>query len=413
MKILIAGGGIAGLSLALSLHQRGIDCTVVEAAPELRPLGVGINLLPHAVKELTELGLQDALARIAIETSSLSYYNKFGQTIWREPRGRAAGYDWPQFSIHRGQLHQLLLDTVRERLGSERVITGHALVRFADVGDRAQGSFVRTSDGATVSLEADALVAADGIHSAARRQIWPDEGPARYGQRVLWRGITEAQPFGDGRSMFMAGYQDLKFVAYPISRQHQDAGRSLINWIAERTIPGDTPPRQDWNKQVERSVFAPYFDAWCWPWIDIPTLIRGAQTIYEFPLVDRDPLSRWRSGRTTLLGDAAHPMYPIGSNGASQAILDVRALSDALTAQSEICAALDAYEAERRPKTAAIVLANRQNGPEQVMQLAEERAPQGFDDVHDVIPRDELEGIAARYRTLAGFDRTQLQRQGA
>lgn len=412
MNILIAGGGIGGLTLALALHQRGIDCRVVEAAPELRPLGVGINLLPHAVKELTELGLQDELARLAIETASLSYYNKFGQTIWREPRGRAAGYPWPQFSIHRGELHRLLLETVKQRLGAERVITGHALARFGDEGGRAQAQFVRASDGARVQMEGDALVAADGIHSAARRQMWPDEGPARYGQRVLWRAITEGEPFGDGRSMFMAGYQDVKFVAYPISKKHFDEGRSLINWIAELTIPGDTPPRQDWNQEVSPSRFDRHFASWTWPWIDIPKLIRGATAIFEFPLVDRDPLPRWRSGRTTLLGDAAHPMYPIGSNGASQAILDVRALADALASQPTLDAALEAYEEERRPKTGAIVLANRQNGPEQVMQIAEERAPNGFVHVNDVIPQEELEGISARYKQLAGFDKSQLQKKG-
>jgi len=412
MNILIAGGGIGGLTLALALHQRGIDCRVVEAAPELRPLGVGINLLPHAVKELTELGLQDALAQLAIETASLSYYNKFGQTIWSEPRGLAAGYPWPQFSIHRGELHRLLLETVKQRLGAERVITGHALARFAEEGGRTQGQFLRAGDGAAVTFEADALVAADGIHSAARRQMWPNEGPARYGQRVLWRAITEGEPFGDGRSMFMAGYQDVKFVAYPISKKHFDAGRSLINWIAELTIPGETPPRQDWNQEVSPSRFDAHFADWTWPWIDIPKLIRGATAIFEFPLVDRDPLPRWRSGRTTLLGDAAHPMYPIGSNGASQAILDVRALADALASQATLDAALDAYEEERRPKTGAIVLANRKNGPEQVMQIAEERAPNGFAHVNDVIPQEELEGISARYKQLAGFDKTQLQKKG-
>jgi len=408
MKILIAGGGIGGLTLALALHQRGIACEVHEAVAELKPLGVGINLLPHAVKELTELGLQPLLAAIAIETASLSYYNKRGQLIWSEPRGRAAGYDWPQFSIHRGELHQLLLAAVRRTLGPEQVHTGHALVSYAQQGAVVSAT-LRRPDGSEVVVSADALVAADGIHSVARRQQVPGEGPARYGQRVLWRSITEAAPFGDGRSMFMAGFQHVKFVAYPISRRHAEAGRSLINWIAELTIPGDTPPRHDWNQEVTAERFARYFDDWRWDWIDIPALIRGAAgAIYEFPLVDRDPLPQWRDGRVTLLGDAAHPMYPIGSNGASQAILDVRALADALQREPSIEAAFDAYEAERRPKTAAIVLANRGNGPEQVMQLAEERAPGGFTNVHDVIPREELEGIAARYKQVAGFSRQQL-----
>lgn len=410
MNIAIAGGGIGGLTLALALHQRGIACTVYEAVPQLRPLGVGVNLLPHSVKELTELGLQEALAATAIETASLTYYNKFGQTIWSEPRGIAAGYPVPQYSIHRGELHMILLDAVLRRLGPERVVLGHQLTGFVNSGQKVQAKFTRLLDNSAVTIEADALVAADGIHSAARKQMWPDEGAPRYGQRVLWRAITEGEPFGDGRSMFMAGHPDVKFVAYPISRKLAEAGRSRINWIAELAVPGDTPARTDWNRQVDISVFAAPFDSWKWDWIDIPALIRGASAVYEFPLIDRDPLPHWRQGRVTLLGDAAHPMYPIGSNGASQAILDVRSLADALAGKGQLEAALDAYEAERLPKTANIVLLNRQNGPEQVMAITEQRAPQGFKHIHDVMPREELEGIAARYKQVAGFTKDQVKK---
>jgi 5-methylphenazine-1-carboxylate 1-monooxygenase len=409
MNIAIAGGGIGGLTLALALHQRGISCTVYEAVPQLRPLGVGINLLPHSVKELTELGLQEALAATAIETASLTYYNKFGQTIWSEPRGVAAGYPVPQYSIHRGELHMILLDAVLRRLGPERVVLGHQLTGFVNSGQKVQATFTRLLDNSAVTVEADALVAADGIHSAARKQMWPDEGAPRYGKRVLWRAITEGEPFGDGRSMFMAGHPDVKFVAYPISRKLAEQGRSRINWIAELSVP-EMPTRTDWNRQVDISVFAAPFDGWKWEWIDIPKLIRGASAVYEFPLVDRDPLPQWRQGRVTLLGDAAHPMYPIGSNGASQAILDVRALADALAGKGQLEAALDAYEAERLPKTAKIVLLNRQNGPEQVMAIAEQRAPDGFQHIHDVMPREELEGIAARYKQVAGFTKDQVKK---
>jgi 2-polyprenyl-6-methoxyphenol hydroxylase-like FAD-dependent oxidoreductase len=409
MNIAIAGGGIGGLTLALALHQRGISCTVYEAAPQLRPLGVGINLLPHSVKELTELGLQEALAATAIETASLTYYNKFGQTIWSEPRGIAAGYPVPQYSIHRGELHMILLDAVLRRLGPERVVLGHQLSGFVNSGQKVQAKFTRLLDNSAVTVEADALVAADGIHSAARKQMWPNEGAPRYGQRVLWRAITEGTPFGDGRSMFMAGHPDVKFVAYPISRKLAEQGRSRINWIAELSVP-EMPARTDWNREVDITVFADHFQSWKWDWIDIPQLIRGASAVYEFPLVDRDPLPHWRQGRVTLLGDAAHPMYPIGSNGASQAILDVRALADALAGKGQLEAALDAYEAERLPKTANIVLLNRQNGPEQVMAIAEQRAPQGFAHIHDVMPREELEGIAARYKQVAGFTKDQVKK---
>ncbi|CAN7217066.1 5-methylphenazine-1-carboxylate 1-monooxygenase [compost metagenome] len=414
MKIAIAGGGIGGLTLALLCHRHGIEAEVWEASETLRPLGVGINLLPHAVRILSELGLRDALADIAIETSSLSYYNKRGQRIWHEPRGLAAGYDWPQFSIHRGEFQMLLHRTVVERLGAGAVHTGHSFETVLDTGAGGQARFGlrRRSDNAEVEASADVLVGADGIHSAVRRHFYPTGDLPRFSRRLLWRAVTEAPPYLDGRSMFMAGHQDQKFVAYPISEPLRRQGRSLVNWIAELRVPDsvpDTPPRSDWNKQVDKSVFCAAFADWKWDWIDIPALIDGAQAIYEFPMVDKDPLPRWTFDRVTLLGDAAHPMYPIGSNGSAQAILDARYLVDSLLGTPDTGYALREYEAERLPRTAGIVLRNRMNGPEQVMQLAEERAPQGFADIDQVIPRAELEAISLRYKQLAGFDRQSMQ----
>ncbi|MBO4121385.1 flavin-dependent oxidoreductase [Cupriavidus gilardii] len=416
MRIAIAGGGIGGLTLALLCHRHGIDAEVWEASESLKPLGVGINLLPHAVRELAELGLQPALAQIAIETSSLSYYNKFGQRIWHEPRGLAAGYPYPQFSVHRGELQMLLYRTAVERLGADRVHTGHAFETVHDTGARpgspVQFTLRRRADGAEVQASADVLVGADGIHSAVRRQFYPSGDAPRFSRRMLWRAVTEAPPYLDGRSMFMAGHQDQKFVAYPISEPLRRQGRSLINWIAELRVPddaSDTPPRSDWNRQVDKSVFREAFVDWRWDWIDIPALIDGAAAIYEFPMVDKDPLPRWTFDRVTLLGDAAHPMYPIGSNGSAQAIVDARHLVDCLLGTPDTGYALREYEAERLPRTAGIVLRNRLNGPEQVMQLAELRAPQGFTDIEQVIPRTELEAIALRYKQLAGFDRQSVQ----
>jgi 2-polyprenyl-6-methoxyphenol hydroxylase-like FAD-dependent oxidoreductase len=411
MRILVAGAGIGGLTLALALQRRGLDVTVFEAVAEPRALGVGINLLPHAVKELAELGLLDALAGTGIETASLRYYNKLGQPIWQEPRGRLAGYPWPQFSIHRGELLMLLLHTARAALGPQRIVTGHELTEAMQQGGHVVARFRRRADGSEHTETADVLVAADGIHSALRRQWFPDEGPPRFAGRLLWRATTVGQPFLDGRSMFMAGHQDQKFVAYPISEPLRRDGKALINWIAELRVDGQTPPRDDWNREVPKSVFAQAFADWRWSWIDIPEVIRGAEAVYEFPLVDRDPLPAWSRGRLTLLGDAAHPMYPIGSNGASQAILDARCLADALAGDADPEAALARYDAERRPKTTAIVMANRRNGPEQVMQLAEERAPHGFAHIHDVIAHEELQAIADRYKQLAGFDKAQLTQE--
>ena len=416
MKITIAGAGIGGLALALMLHKRGIDVEIWEAVQDIKPLGVGINLLPHAVKELGELGLENTLAEIGIKTSQLAYYNRHGQQIWIEPRGRAAGYDWPQFSIHRGALQVALLRAASERLGPQRVHAGHAFESFEQDAQGVVARMRRRSDGALVETRGSMLVGADGIHSALRRLLHPVGDEPRFSGRMLWRAITESQPFMDGRSMFMAGYQDQKFVAYPISEPLRRQGRSLINWIAELRVPDGTPPATDWNKKVDKSVFAPSFANWKWDWIDIPALIDGAATIYEFPLVDRDPLPRWTVGRVTLLGDAAHPMYPIGSNGSAQAILDARYLADCIAdcamRGGDLLYALKEYEAERLPRTAGIVLRNRLNGPEQVMQLAEERAPGGFANIDDVIPFAERDEISQRYKRLAGFDRQSLAAAG-
>ena len=409
MKVTIAGAGIGGLSLALMLHERGIEVEVCEAVGEIKPLGVGINLLPHASQQLCMLGLEDGLAAQAIETSTLAYFNKFGQEIWREARGRAAGYDFPQFSIHRGELQMTLLAAVQERIGLDKVHLGHAFASFEQSADQVLAQFTRRKDGFTVQTECDVLVGADGIHSSVRKFLYPHGDQPRFSGRMLWRAVTEAEPYMDGRSMFMAGHQDQKFVCYPISQPLHRKGRSLINWIAELRVPSGELPNSDWNRKVDKSVFAAPFQAWKWDWIDIPAIIDGAKEIYEFPLVDRDPLPRWTFGRVTLLGDAAHPMYPIGSNGSAQAILDARYLSDCLAADPDTSYALREYEAERLPRTTGIVLRNRMNGPEQVMQMAESRAPSGFKNIDEVIPRETLEGISLRYKRLAGFDKDSLR----
>jgi 2-polyprenyl-6-methoxyphenol hydroxylase-like FAD-dependent oxidoreductase len=406
--VLIVGGGIGGLATALCLHARGIRSQVFERVSALRPLGVGINLLPHAVSILHELGLAEALASEAIQTSRLQYYNKHGQLIWNEPRGIAAGYPVPQYSIHRGTLHMLLYRTVLERLGADSVQLGAGFVSATEHSGAVTAHFQQAGD-----VSGTVLIGADGIRSTVRAGFYADEGPPRFAGRLLWRASVSGAPFLDGRSMIMAGHQDQKFVCYPISAAHASEGRALINWVAELEVEGEAPPPQDWNREVERARFAAHFADWRFDWLDVPALIDVAAQIYEFPLADRDPLPQWSHGCVTLLGDAAHPMYPIGSNGASQAILDAHALAAALGQHADVLEALQAYETRRRPATTAIVLANRANGPEQVMQLAEERAPHGFDDVHQVIPRHELEAIATRYKQTAGFSLAQVQRQNA
>jgi 2-polyprenyl-6-methoxyphenol hydroxylase-like FAD-dependent oxidoreductase len=386
---------------ALSLAGPDRDIEIYEAAPALGPLGVGINLLPHAVQVLERLGLSGRLESLGVATRELVYFNKHGQRIWGEPRGKFAGYPVPQISIHRGVLQMELFSAVQERLGAARVHTGHRLVSVEGNGP-VRARFVN-GGGTPVAVDADLLIGADGIHSRLRQQRFPDEGPPRYGGRILWRATSRARPFLSGSSMIMAGHQHHKFVAYPISAVGSD-GLQTINWIAELTVE-QMPGREEWNKEVDRAVFADRFSNWGFDWLDIPQLIKSTERVYEFPLVDRDPLPNWSFGATTLLGDAAHPMYPIGSNGASQAILDADALTRSLAGPADIAAALSSYESVRLPATASIVLANRGNGPEQCMQIAEERAPGGFSHVEEVFDAGELEQIAARYKAVAGFSR--------
>ena len=398
LDVAIAGAGIGGLAAALSLARAGLSVRIFESVREIRPLGVGINLLPHSARHLFELGLEPALDATGIRTSELRYTTKRGEVIWREPRGLGAGYRWPQFSIHRGRLQGLLLDAVRDRLGADAVLLDHAARSVETREDRA----VLIAGGA--EIEARLVIAADGIHSALRARQYPDEGPPIWNGAILWRATTEAAPYLDGRTMCMCGHEKQKFVCYPITPAGPD-GRATINWIAERRFPTDRAwRREDWNRAGDAGEFLPHFADWRFPWLDVPALIGGAAAIYEYPMVDREPLPRWTFGRMTLLGDAAHPMYPIGSNGASQAILDARALAHATMRSGPTTDALAAYEAERRPRTSGIVLANRKNGPEQVMQIVEERAPGGFSDLDAVISHDELTAIASTYKKLAGFD---------
>lgn len=407
MTVLIAGGGIAGLTMALSLHQVGVPCRVFEAVDKLAPLGVGINVLPHAVRELTELGLQAELLGLGIPTARLAYYTRRGQEIWSEPRGREAGYAWPQVSIHRGELQMLLTRTVLDRLGSDAIATGHALTDWEERGDGIVARFADRGGNPVAEAEGSILVAADGIHSAARGRLYPDEGPPIWNGAILWRGTAEAAPYLGGRTMIMAGHEFQKFVCYPI--RDLDGGRQLINFIAERKFsPDHAWRREDWNREGRRADYLPPFEDWKFDWLDVPGLIRSAEKVYEYPMVDRDPLDAWSFGRMTLLGDAAHPMYPIGSNGASQGILDARVLTRELLARGFTPEALKTYEAERLPATAKIVTANRGNGPEQVMQMVEKRAPGGFEHIDDVLTAEEREGTAAAYKRLAGFDKDTL-----
>jgi 2-polyprenyl-6-methoxyphenol hydroxylase-like FAD-dependent oxidoreductase len=405
LKVMVVGGGIGGCALALALHDAGLtDVDLYESVSEVRELGVGINLLPHAVRELTELGLFDELDAKAVRTGSLAYHNRYGQRIWTEPRGLAAGYRWPQLSIHRGELLGVLHRATASRLGADRYHTAHHLTGFDAGDDGVTATFVDRRRGTThAPMRADVLVACDGVHSTVRAALHPGEGGPLWNGVTMWRGVTVAPPYLDGRTMVMAGVFARRVVIYPI-RDLPD-GRQLVNWVGEvRLEEGRPMPKQEWDVEASVDDVLAHFASFTFDWLDVPDLISRCEQVFQYPMVDRDPLDRWRCGRVTLLGDAAHPMYPVGSNGASQAILDARVLANALATAPSVGAALDTYEAQRRPATAAVVLANRQVGPELCMEVAAERAPSGFADVHDVISAAELEAWSADYKRTAGFD---------
>jgi len=399
VTILVAGGGVGGLTLALSLHERGVPCVVLEAAEAVRPLGVGINTLPHAIRELAALGLLPALDAVAVRTRELRYLNRFGQEIWVEKRGTWAGHDVPQFSIHRGRLHAVLWEAARERLGADALVTGARLAGFAQ---DAQGVTARLADGR--ALRGDALVGADGIHSVLRAALHPDDGGIRWNGIQMWRGAVEWPEFEGGDTMIVAGDMAEKLVLYPIAPGSRP-GMRLTNWVVCAQIGDATKPpprREDWSRPGALDEVLRHVARFRIPFLDVEALVRATPEFWEYPMCDRDPLPWWTQGRVTLLGDAAHPMYPVGSNGASQAVLDARCLA-ALLAEREAPDALAAYEAERLPKTAEIVRANRRGGPERVVDVVSERAPDGFARLEDVIAREELAAIAGGYAAMAGF----------
>ncbi len=397
--VLIAGGGVGGLVLAMLLHQRGIPSTVFEAAAEVKALGVGINTLPHGIAELEQLGLLGEMDRIAIRTRELRYLNHLGQTIWADPRGTWAGHAMPQFSVHRGRLHEMLWQAAEARLPAGSLRAGHKLAGFRQDARGVTAEFV---GGATA--RGDVLVGSDGIHSALRGLLHPEDGGIRWQGIQMWRGALDWPALETGDVMLIAGDEVAKLVFYPIAAGETPATR-LTNWViyARAGDPSQPPPRrEDWSRVGKLAEVMKFARRLKLPQVDVAAMIRATGEFYEYPMCDRDPLPWWTQGRVTLLGDAAHPMYPVGSNGASQAFLDARCLADLLATQP-VAKALKAYEAERLGKTAAVVASNRQGGPERVVDLAAQRAPKGFKDIAKVATREELAAIAGGYAQLAGF----------
>ena len=401
-KVAIVGGGIAGLGLALNLRRRGVDCTVYESAPAIKELGVGITLLPHAMRELNALGLQDALRPLAIENAESRFFNRFGQLIYKEPRGLAAGYRYPEFGIHRGRLHRVMYEAACDALGADRIVLNRQCVGVDQDSGGVTLRFRETSTGApAVDAVADVAVACDGINSAVRRQFYPDERVVFTGINT-WRGVTRRPPILGGRTYMRIGsIRTGKLVVYPIVDKIDDQGNQLINWMAE--IQGDRPTVNDWNKPGRLADFFPLYRDWTFDWLDVAALLRNADTILAYPMVDKDPVGRWTFGRVTLAGDAAHPMYPRGSNGAAQALIDGRTLAELLAAGDPV-AALKAYEVARLEPTARVVRTNREHPPDFInIRVEELTGDRPFDNLDEFITQDELRALSENYRRIAGF----------
>lgn len=403
MNIAIVGGGIAGLAFALGLHRHGLRPTVYDAAPEFREVGVGITLLPHACRELAALGALERLEPLGIENLESVFFNRYGQFIYRELRGRHAGHAFPELGVHRARLHSTLLALARERLGPEAIRTGMRCRGYSQSASAITLEFVR-ADGATEHVQADIAVACDGVNSAVRAQMHPADKLCFAGINT-WRGVSVFDPILTGRSYLRIGTISTgKMVIYPIVGQYDDQGRQLVNWVAE--IQRDDAPMNDWNTRADLADFMPVFEDWRFDWLDVPALLRASIQMLQYPMVDRDPLPFWRDGRITLMGDAAHPMYPRGSNGSAQSLIDARTLSEALAAASDPIKALDDYEAARREATGRVVTTNRSQPPDFIIMKADELSGgKPFNHIDDLISQEDLRQIAARYEQVAGFAR--------
>jgi 2-polyprenyl-6-methoxyphenol hydroxylase-like FAD-dependent oxidoreductase len=402
-EVLIVGAGICGLTLALNLHKRGMSCRVFERAPEMKELGVGITLLPHGMREFTALGLQEKLLAAGIENSESRFYNRFGQLIYREPRGKAAGYEFPEVGIHRGQLQMILYESACARLGAERIELNRTCVGIEQDEQSARVLSQETLNGQMLaSAEGLIAIACDGVNSIIRKKFYPGDDVVFTGINT-WRGVTRRKPILDGRTYFRIGsILTGKIVIYPIVDDIDGGGNQLINWTTE--IKRDAPRKNDWNRPGELADFYPVYERWTFDWLDVTQLIRESEIILEYPMVDKDPIARWTFGRVTFAGDAAHPMYPRGSNGSAQAVIDARVLADALQQAADPRDALRAYEAERLPATARVVRTNREFPPDFINIKVEELVgDRPFDNLDDYITQDELRALSDEYKKTAGF----------
>jgi 2-polyprenyl-6-methoxyphenol hydroxylase-like FAD-dependent oxidoreductase len=403
MQAIVIGGGIAGLALSLAMRERGLDCRVYEAVPEVKELGVGITLLPHATRELAALGLEPRIRKVAIENEESAFFNRHGQFIYKEPRGKLAGYPFAEYGIHRGKLHRILFEAALEASGPDRVLTNHRCVRVDQDERGVTVHFVETSTGrALPPVKGDIAIACDGINSTVRRQFYPEEKVAFAGINT-WRGVTRRPPILGGRTYMRVGSIETgKMVIYPIVHDVDGSGNQLINWMAE--IRQQNVSMNDWNKPRNLADFHALYADWRFDWLDAADMIAKADMVLEYPMVDKDPVERWTFGRATLMGDAAHPMYPRGSNGAAQAIIDARTLAELLRTSGDPVAALRAYEAARLEATAKIVRTNREHPPDFInIKVDQLTGGKPFRHIDDVISQEELRRISDEYKKVAGF----------
>lgn len=403
--VIVAGGGIGGLATALTLHQIGVPCVVHEAAFDMRPLGVGINLQPNAVRELYELGLTESdLDRVGLPAQEWALVGLNGNDIYAEPRGRWAGYHWPQYAVHRGQFHMLLYEKALERMGPDAVRLGSRVTGYRRQHDGRVSACIESASGGVAEARGALLIGADGIHSAVRAQMHPMQPPIHWGGAIMWRGTTWAKPIRTGASFVGLGTHRHRVVFYPISPPDPRTGLAMINWIAEVTVDNAEGWKQSgWFRQVGIDAFRHHFADWTWDWLDVPALLDAADGAFENPMIDRDPVPTWQDGPVALLGDAAHAMYPTGSNGASQAIVDARVLGAALLEHGVTQAALAAYDARLCGPISELILRNRSAGPFGLLNMVDERCGGTFDDIDDVIPPEERTAFMAVYRAAAGF----------
>jgi 2-polyprenyl-6-methoxyphenol hydroxylase-like FAD-dependent oxidoreductase len=369
----------------------------------VKELGVGITLLPHAMREFASVGVADALLKAGIETRESCFFNRFGQLIYREDRGIYAGYQFPEVMIQRGRLHMILYQAALARLGRERVRTNHDCTGVEQDDGGAVVYFKEMSSGCALgAMRADAVIACDGINSVIRRQFYPDEDIVFAGINT-WRGVTRMKPFLTGGSYTRTGsILTGKIVIYPIVENADGDANQLVNWMAE--IKRDTFDKNDWNQPGDLADFFPIYQDWRFPWLDVAAMLRKADQILEYPMVDKDPVAQWTFSRVTFAGDAAHPMYPRGSNGAAQGAIDARTLADCLAANADPRAALKTYEAARLPATAKVVQMNREHPPDFINIKVEELVgDKPFDDLDTYITQDELRALSENYKRIAGF----------